>query len=327
MRSHLRSLVLTLVLVGLVAAGIGADRAFTIAALAASALSFVFFALLIEGGAHFGLTIANFLALYVCAFVFLREANFRTAQDQVAVVSLVLPVAGFMVACLVRRRAIAARLRARLLRELEHAPRLTKFIPSMLAIGLLSFIWPELHPSAALSSALLFGSMALITVIVVVHVDDVVMLAMDVALIFGGVAARMDRLLMPLTAFLTVYALIVVVFACLYRIAEGTTKVAQFALHGAATQLDFADSVWFSLVTLATVGYGDLAPAAPLARVLAGSEVVAGVVLLLFGFSEIMRHAGPDSIRRAAPPTVGRLRADIEQSRNFRDDRQNDDTT
>lgn len=327
MRSHFRPLILTLVLVGLVAAGIGADYTFTIAALAASVLSFVFFALLIKGGAHFGMTTANFLALYVCAFVFLREANFRSALNWVAVVSLVLPVAGFMIASLLRRRSIAVRLRARRLRELEHVPALTNFIPWMVGIALLSFLWPQFHPSPAQSSALLFGSMALVTLIVVIHVDDVVMLTMDVALIFGGVAARMDRLIMPVTAFLTVYALIVVVFACLYRIAEGTTKAAQFALHGVPTQLDFADAVWFSLVTLATVGYGDLAPAAPLARVLAGSEVVAGVVLLLFGFSEIMRHAGPDSARRRPFAAVGRLRADIEQSRRFHDDQQDGDTT
>ena len=37
-------------------------------------------------------------------------------------------------------------------------------------------------------------------------------------------------------------------------------------------------------------------------RALSGLEVVAGILMLLFGFSEIMRNAGPDSRPRPTLP-------------------------
>ena len=35
--------------------------------------------LLFPGGAHFGMTVANFLAIYACMFEFFRDANFPAA--------------------------------------------------------------------------------------------------------------------------------------------------------------------------------------------------------------------------------------------------------
>jgi voltage-gated potassium channel len=298
MRHWIRSLLFTLVLVGMVAAAIGAGWVFTFVGLATSALSFLFFSLLIPGGTHFGVVVANFLALYACSFVFLRESNFAHATPVAAVIGLAMPVASFLTACFIRRRSVAARLRAHRARELEHLPRLGRWVPLLMVVGAASFAWPELHPTPAQQDQLLLGSMAIISVIVAIFVRDVVLLAADVALIFEGVAARLNRLVMPVMAFLTVYALIVVFYACLYRIAELTTATPQFTLHGTSEFLDFSGALWFSIVTLATVGYGDLAPSGQLARLLAAAEVVNGVLLLLFGFSEIMRHGGPDSQRR-----------------------------
>jgi len=53
--------------------------------------------------------------------------------------------------------------------------------------------------------------------------------------------------------------------------------------------LRFTDALYFSVITLSTIGYGDIVPVAPMARVLASIQSVAGMLLLLFGFSEIMR--------------------------------------
>ena len=40
------------------------------------------------------------------------------------------------------------------------------------------------------------------------------------------------------------------------------------------------------MITLATVGYGDIVPLSNLARMLAAFEVIVGVLLILFGVSE-----------------------------------------
>jgi len=63
----------------------------------------------------------------------------------------------------------------------------------------------------------------------------------------------------------------------------------QFLIHGAHRPLSIADALYFSVITLATVGYGDIVPQGALVRALAAAEVVCGVLLRLFGFGEIMR--------------------------------------
>ena len=112
--------------------------------------------------------------------------------------------------------------------------------------------------------------------------------------VFESVTARLDRLLMPVMAFLTFYSLLVVVFACLYRIADLTLAAPPFIVLGHPAHISFADALYFSVITIATVGYGDIIPLGPLARGLASVEVVLGLLLLLFGFSEIMRTSRSD---------------------------------
>lgn len=182
-RHWLNATIFTLVLVGLVTAAMGAEAAFAVSALGVCAVGFGFFYLLFTGGSHFGITVANSLAVYACLFEFFREANFAAAPRAVAIAGLAL----------------------------------------------------------------------------------------------------------PMLAFLTYYSLLVVVFTCLYRIADMTMGGTQFRVEGHAGALSFTDAFYFSLMTIATVGYGDIAPQGPLVRALAAVEIVLGVMLLLFGFAEIMR--------------------------------------
>ncbi|MBV8589230.1 MAG: hypothetical protein JO212_04090, partial [Acetobacteraceae bacterium] len=80
-----RSILFTLLLLGLVIAGIGTDWEFPIAALAICTVGFGFFYIVFPGGMHFGITIANLLAVYACTFVFFREANFAAAPRGAAI--------------------------------------------------------------------------------------------------------------------------------------------------------------------------------------------------------------------------------------------------
>jgi voltage-gated potassium channel len=116
------------------------------------------------------------------------------------------------------------------------------------------------------------------------------------------VAARLDRLVRPMMAFVTFYALIVVVFGCLYRIADLTTPIPQFALHASPARISFVDALYYSVATITTLGFGDIAPTSLLVRALTGVEVVSGVLMLLFGFSEIMRSADTDAHPRGHRP-------------------------
>ena len=55
--------------------------------------------------------------------------------------------------------------------------------------------------------------------------------------------------------------------------------------------ITFPESVYFSIITLSTVGYGDVVPYSDLVRIIVASEIVFGVLLILFGFSEILRYS------------------------------------
>jgi voltage-gated potassium channel len=306
-RHWLRSIGFTLFLVGLIAAAIGADWTSTISSLVTCAVGFGFFYLLFPGGAHFGMTVANFLAIYGCLFEVFRDANFSLAPRSFALGAVAMPVLGFLIGCIMRRRQVYSIIHARRIRELERLPRVTGWLLGAMAVGAVSFALPRLELDAPQQGIALLAAMAVITLFIVIAVRDVVLVIIDIAMVFEGVAARLDRLARSIMAFLTFYSLLVVVFACLYRIADLTARVSQFSLHGSPARITFIDSLYYSVATITTLGFGDIAPTSLLVRALTGMEVVSGVLMLLFGFSEIMRSAGPDSesrlrARRHVPP-------------------------
>jgi voltage-gated potassium channel len=293
-RHWLRSTGFTLALVGLIAFAIGADWTSTFFSLATCAIGFGFFYLLFPGGAHFGMTVANFLAIYACVFEFFRDANFPAAPRSFALAAVGVPVLGFLAGCVLRRRQVYSIIHARRIRELEHLPRMTGWFLGVLAVGAATFGLPRLDLDAPAQGIALLAAMSVVTLFVVVAVRDVVLVMIDIAMVFEGVAARLDQLVRPLMAFVTFYLLLVVVFACLYRIADLTSRVPQFALHASPARISFVDALYYSVAAITTVGFGDIAPTSLLVRALTGLEVVSGVLMLLFGFSEIMRSAGSD---------------------------------
>jgi hypothetical protein len=61
-------------------------------------------------------------------------------------------------------------------------------------------------------------------------------------------------------------------------------------MGGSPRALSFSESIYFSIVSIGTVGYGDIVPHSSLARLLASIEVVCGFMLLLFGVSELLEY-------------------------------------
>ena len=300
-RHWLRSTAFTVALVALVAFAIGADGPTTISSLVTCTVGFGFFYLLFPGGGHFGMTVANFLAIYACMFEFFRQANFPLAPQPFAFGAVALPVLGFLGSCFMRRRQVYSIIHARRIRELERLPRLTSWFLGALMVGAASFALPRLELDARQQGIALLLAMAVITLFVIASVRDVVLVMIDVAMVFEGVGARLDRLIRPMIAFLTFYALLVVVFACLYRVADLTTRQTQFTLHAVPARISFVDSLYYSVATITTLGFGDIAPTSLLVRALTGMEVVSGIMMLLFGFSEIMRSAGDEKGGRRPP--------------------------
>lgn len=76
---------------------------------------------------------------------------------------------------------------------------------------------------------------------------------------------------------LVFYLQLALAFAMAYQIVNVLVPEAFWSASG-ALQLD--DFVYYSLVTLTTVGYGDIHALAPAARLLAGAEAMAGVMFI-----------------------------------------------
>jgi len=278
-----------MLLVGLVVAAIGADVAIAVTALVVSAIGFGFFYLLFTGGGHFGVSVANALAVYACLFEFFRESNFPNVGQGLAMIGQALPVAAFLLGCILQRRRITPAIHARRRHEPTHLPSMWRWVPPIMAVGAASFLVPRFGLDAAGQAICLLISQGLIGAFVAFAVRDVVMLLVDITMVFEDVASRLESFVMPMAAFLTYYSLLVVIFTCLYRIAQLTMGGGQFLIRGQPGTLGFAEALYFSVITIATVGYGDITPSSPLVRGLASIEVVMGILLLLFGFSEIMR--------------------------------------
>jgi voltage-gated potassium channel Kch len=90
----------------------------------------------------------------------------------------------------------------------------------------------------------------------------------------------------PLSGFSFVYFSIATVFAT-YFWALYSADSASFTVPSLSTP-SFFDFFYFSFVTIATVGYGDIVPLSPLARGLVVAEVVLGVGWITVGFAAVL---------------------------------------
>ena len=76
-----------------------------------------------------------------------------------------------------------------------------------------------------------------------------------------------------------IYLLIGVVWGVWFRFIE-TLAPGSFALTGTGGAVGWSDFVYFSLTTLTTLGYGDISPVSPVARIWTTLEAVAGVLYI-----------------------------------------------
>jgi hypothetical protein len=87
--------------------------------------------------------------------------------------------------------------------------------------------------------------------------------------------------------------------------------------HAYSASLTIIDSLYFSLVTFATVGYGDIAPMLPATRLLCSAEIIIGVVTLVLALNATMtvwlqkHQQGLDAAKapQALPPERGETAA------------------
>jgi hypothetical protein len=290
-RTALRSGAITLGLMLLVAAAAGDNGwLFSAAALVVAGLAIGGLYLVFPHGPLFALGVANGLAVYMCLYVVIGRSAFPHALGWALPIGFLMPVAAFVGACWLKRGELVA-LASRGLddADLAHLPRVLRWLAMCGLVGVLALASPFNREGPESQTLVLMIAMAAISVISVIAVRDVVRLLVDVAAILTLVTARIRFLAVPMATYVSLFALLAMIFGCLYRIADALSEGPLFQKLGHMGRLDFSEALHFSIVTLATVGYGDILPVDDGVRILAAIEMLVGQLLLLFGFSEIMR--------------------------------------
>jgi hypothetical protein len=255
--------------------------------IAATAIGF--FYLLFPQGMHFAFGASAGLAVYACLFVVIGRAAFPEAPALAHAMAFLLPVFAFLGSVWVRRGSLRRAAEADAPFDHGHLPRMARWLIPVWVVGGFSLSLPLNRLTPFDQGLALLAAMGAIAAIVAVSVRPVVLLLSDLTLITEELFARLRRITVPVVAFLTLYSLLVISFACFYRIADGLSRMPLFHGQGGPIRLGFQDALYFSLVTQATVGFGDLTPHDDGIRLLTGVQVLAGQILLLFGFAEIMR--------------------------------------
>lgn len=281
----------TLALMLLVAAAAGDDGwVFSVAALVVAGLAMGGLYLVFPHGPLFGLGVANGLAVYMCLYVVIGRSAFPHVLDWALPLGFLMPVAAFVGTCWLRRRELLALASEGLDdADITHLPRFLRWLALCGVVGVLSLASPFNRESPQIQTIVLLAAMGVISTISVIAVRDVVRLLVDIAAILTLVAARIRFLAVPMATYVSLFALIAVAFGCFYRIADALSQGPLFQKIGTMGRLDFSEALHFSVVTLATVGYGDILPVDDGIRILAAIQMLIGQLLLLFGFSEIMR--------------------------------------
>lgn len=291
-RWPVKATLFTIIVIGLVALALVGMRSWwfigslLVIVIAATA----FFHVTFPGTRFFAVAFANSLAAYACVFNLFVEANFVGVGTPALVAGFALPIAAFCLAAGLQRQRVRAVIEAEQVRdELRITSALTWLLP-VFAIGALTFALPRLglgHP--ALDVAFL-ASMAAIAATVLFVGPMVAAFLIDTGLLFEAFFEQTSRALVAAFAFLTFYSVLVIVFAALYRILDLISSVPSFIITWQSRKISFVESLYFSVITMATVGYGDITPLSDLARLIAAVQVVVGILLLLFGFSEILSY-------------------------------------
>jgi voltage-gated potassium channel len=286
------ALVLTLFVVGLIGFAIYdlSHWPFILALCTLVGISFWFFNRTFSCSRFFVFAFVNGISVYAYGFRLMLDTSFPAVAEPLPEIGFSIPIIAYLVGSWVKRKAIKETLKDG---GLAAFPIRAAFVwlALMLAGGLGTIILLSQFPvinNMEVLFALLIAAIAMMTFLVSAKIT---LLLLDTGLMFEEFFERVKVTASAAFAFLTFYSLTVIFFAAVYRLLDFVSPNMNFMKGGVAGRLDPLESIYFSVATLTTVGYGDITPHSPIARITTTFEVVFGVILLLYGFSEIMSYA------------------------------------
>ncbi|MCG8546932.1 MAG: ion channel [Alphaproteobacteria bacterium] len=280
---------LLLGLISLAVAETGSVFSFVMPAIILAAVGSMY--LLFPGSGFIVISLANFLGVYACIFIFFSTTNFLSTSGWVVHLGFVMPILAFLAGAWFNRQSLRYLVQSDRVRDERHLGRTFFWLLPVFGIGALTFFVPEYIADPRTVDGLFLAAMGAISVVVIFASHDVTTFLLDSGLLFEAFFRRSARLLVPAFAFLTFYSLLVIVFACIYRILDRFTLAHQFLVRGTLEEIAFSDALYFSVIAMSTVGFGDILPNSDAVEVLVAVQIVCGVLLLLFGFSEIITYA------------------------------------
>ncbi|NNE86058.1 MAG: two pore domain potassium channel family protein [Alphaproteobacteria bacterium] len=291
-RQWVRAVVFSAFTVLLIAVGVtesfGLLTVMVLVAVFAAAGAFLW---LFPGSRFFVLSFANSLAIYTCVYFFLAVENFPTVQPWAFVVGYLMPIFAFLIGAWWHRSEIRRVAYADYVVDRQHPSRIFAWLIPVSTLSALTFFVPTFDLDPVEAGATMVGAMALTSIFIVVMSRTICVFLIDTGLLFDQFFVRMLHLFAPAFAFFTLYSFNVIVFAMIYRIADRIAETPLFLIAGVREPIGFVDSLYFSLITVSTVGYGDITPASDAIRAVTAVEVMIGILLFLFGFYEIMRFS------------------------------------
>jgi hypothetical protein len=147
-----------------------------------------------------------------------------------------------------------------------------------LAIGLV-LLWPI---ATLLNNALLMPVTEVLEIAVLA-----LLLVGGLVIVFREVSREDGRMIDATPAAIFGFLLIALVFALFYVKLE---EVCPGSFHLEATDGDMASMLYFSLVTITTLGFGDITPASRLARVLVGLQAATGLMYVAVFIGRAVRR-------------------------------------
>lgn len=282
---------ISLILVTLVGISVaGSPNALFLAILLSASAATAFARWLFPEGPFFSLTFANLIAVYASIFAFFMEELFGQIRPTVSGIGFSLPILFFLIGCWLRRAAIRAVIGHPDIRSGQALYGAMAWLIPVFLVGAGVFVLSWFAEPLVNTDLVFLAAMLTIGLIVLAVSRSVAIFLVDAGLLFDEFFQRMSRLAVPAFAFLTFYSLLVIVFASIFSIISQFSAEAHFRVGSVARAISYSEAIHFSIVTISTVGYGDIVPASNLARLLASMEVICGVMLLLFGVSELLEY-------------------------------------
>ncbi len=268
----------------------GAPNFLFFAILTATVLATIAIRLLFPKSQLLPITFASLMAVYASIFALFVESIFSGTKDVYRGIAFSVPILFFILRCWYRRAEVSAAVVTTSIRNGKGLLGAFAWLLPICLAGVGVYLLSGIAKPALNTDLALLGSMVFIGLIVFFVGKEVAAFLVDTGLLFEEFLSRVSRLTIPAFAFLTFYALLVIIFGALYSIISQHSIEPHFRVGDIARPLSFLEAMYFSIVTMSTVGYGDIVPTSNPVRVLVSLEVICGVMLLLFGVSELLEY-------------------------------------